>query len=130
MAIEAIGGAVVLADGTPVPLSKAIRAGDFVMLSGQLAFGPDGKIVDGGIEAQTRQCLDSIKALLVSVGAGLENVARVTVWLSDPEDFGNFNRVYAEYFSSVPPARSTVCSALMLPDAKVEIEATVFYPKP
>lgn len=129
MTIEAIGGPVVLADGTPVPLSKAIRAGDFIMMSGQLAFGPDGRIVDGGIEAQTRQCLESIKALLAPVGAGLENVVRVAVWLTDPADFGAFNRVYAEFFPDVPPARSTVCSALMLPDAKVEIEATVFHPK-
>ena len=129
MTIETIGGAVCLPNGTAVPLSKAVRAGDFILASGQLAFGTDGKIVEGGIAAQTRQCLESIKALLASVDAGMEDVARAAIWLTDTADFAAFNAVYAEYFPHNPPARSAVCSALMLPDALVEIEVTVFKPQ-
>ncbi|MEZ0467895.1 RidA family protein [Phaeobacter sp. SYSU ZJ3003] len=128
MTIERLGGAVTLADGTPVPLSKAVRAGDFIFLSGQLGFGSDGKIVEGGIAPQTRQCLISIEKLLQDMGAKLTEVVRATVWLTDTHDFARFNAVYAEYFAESPPARSTVCSALMLPDAKVEIEVTIFKP--
>lgn len=129
MTIERLGGVVTLADGTPVPLSKAVRAGDFIFLSGQLAFGPDGKIVAGGIVPQTRQCLISIEKLLQDLGAQMADVVRATVWLTDTRDFAPFNAVYAEFFAESPPARSTVCSALMLPDAKVEIETTIFKPK-
>lgn len=129
MTIETLGGAVTLADGTPVPLSKAVRAGDFIFLSGQLAFGSDGKIVAGGIAPQTRQCLTLIEAFLQNLDAQLSDVVRATVWLTDAGDFSPFNTVYAEFFSEYPPARSTVCSELMLPDARVEIEVTVFKPK-
>ena len=72
MTFETIGGPVCLPNGTAVPLSKAVRAGDFILASGQLAFGTDGKIVEGGITAQTRQCLESIKALLASADAGMK----------------------------------------------------------
>lgn len=129
MTFETIGGPVCLPNGTAVPLSKAVRAGDFILTSGQLAFGADGKIVEGGIAAQTRQCLESIKALLASVDAGMEDVARAAIWLTDTAHFAAFNAVYAEYFPHNPPARSAVCSALMLPDALVEIEVTVFKPQ-
>lgn len=129
MTIETLGGVVTLADGTPVPLSKAVRAGDFIFLSGQLAFGSDGKIVAGGIAPQTRQCLTLIEAFLQNLDAQLTDVVRATVWLTDTGDFAPFNTVYAEFFSEHPPARSTVCSELVLPDARVEIEVTVFKPK-
>ena len=129
MTIETLGGAVTLADGTPVPLSKAVRAGDFIFLSGQLAFGSDGRIVQGGIAQQTRQCLTAIEGFLQDLGAQLTDVVRATVWLTDTSDFTKFNAVYAEFFPESPPSRSTVCSGLMLPDAKVEIEVTVFKPK-
>lgn len=129
MSIEVIGGPVTLPNGTPVPLSKAVRAGDFILMSGQLGFGADGKIVAGGIEAQTRQCLDNIRDSLALAGADLKDVARVTVWLTEKADFAAFNGIYAEYFSESPPARSTVCSELMLPEARVEIEVSVYKPK-
>lgn len=128
MTMEILGGAVSLADGTKVPLSKAVRAGDFVFLSGQLAFGADGKIVAGGVSEQTRQCLESIKSFLRDIGAEMTDVARATIWLTDTSGFAEFNTVYSEFFPGNPPARSTVCSALMLPDAKVEIEVTVYKP--
>ncbi len=128
MTIEIIGDPVTLPNGTPVPLSKGVRAGDFVFFSGQLAFGPEGGIVAGGIAAQTTQCFKNIEDCLALVSAGLEDIVRVTVWLTDKSDFAEFNAVYAAQFPAAPPARSTVCSELMLPDAKVEIEVTVFKP--
>ncbi|MEZ0468318.1 RidA family protein [Phaeobacter sp. SYSU ZJ3003] len=128
MPIETLGGDVKLPDGTPVPLSKAVRAGDFLILSGQLGFGPDGRIVEGGIEAQTRQCIENAKALLEEVGSDLSQVAKATIWLTDTADFGAFNKVYGSYFPSQPPARSAVCSALMVPGAVVEIEFLAYDP--
>ena len=119
MAIETIGGDVVLPDGTKMPLSKAIRAGDFILVSGQLAFGTDGKIVQGGIAAQTWQCMENIKALLLSAGAGMEDIARTAIWLTDPNEFAQFNKVYSEFFPRTPPVRSAVCSALMLPEVRI-----------
>ena len=128
MPMETIGGDVKMPDGTRVPLSKAVRAGEFLLLSGQLGFGPDGAIIDGGIEAQTRQCIENAKALLEEVGSDLSRVAKATIWLTDTADFGAFNTVYGSYFPSQPPARSAVCSALMVPGAVVEIEFLVYDP--
>jgi len=128
MPIDAIGTPVTLPDGTPVPLSKAVRAGDFVLLSGQLAFGTNGSIVAGGIQAQTRQCLENAKQVLTDAGCSLSDVVKTTIWLTDPGDFTSFNSVYAEYFPTPAPARSAVCSALMVTGACVEIELLVFCP--
>ena len=128
MSLQTLGGIITLADGTPVPLSKAVRAGDFIFLSGQLAFGSDGRIVGGGVGEQTHQCMRLIRTFLEEVGASLLDVVRTTVWLTDTSDFSAFNAAYAEYFGGNPPARSTVCTALVLPDAKVEIEVTVYKP--
>ena len=99
------------------------RAGGFVFVSGQLAFDGNMTIVDGGIEAQTRQCLRNIEAALGTEGLGLADVVKVMVWLSDADDFWPFNSVYAEYFPESPPVRSTVGSTLMAPGAKIEMEA-------
>ena len=79
-----------------------------------------------GIEAQTRCCLDNIQAILTSAGLDLRNVFKATVWLTDISDFAAFNSVYAERFADRPPVRSTVCSALALPGALVEIEVTAY----
>ncbi|SEP24428.1 reactive intermediate/imine deaminase [Salinihabitans flavidus] len=128
MPIERIGGEVKMPDGTRVPLSKAVRAGEFLFLSGQLGFGTDGTIVNGGVEAQTRQCIENAKVLLEKVGSDLSRVAKATIWLTDTADFGAFNKVYGSYFPSHPPARSAVCSALMVPGAVVEIEFLVYHP--
>lgn len=111
-----------------VPLSPAVRAGDFVYCSGQVPVGPDGSVVAGGIEAQTRQVLENVKATLALAGASLDQVVKTTVWLEDARDFGAFNKVYATYFPSAPPARTTVESRLMI-DIKIEIEAVAYAPK-
>ncbi|WP_181706411.1 RidA family protein [Chthonobacter rhizosphaerae] len=111
-----------------VPLSPAVRAGDFVYVSGQVPVGPDGTVVAGGIVPQTRQVLENVKAALALAGARLEDVVKTTVWLEDARDFGAFNTVYATYFPSEPPARTTVESRLMI-DIKIEIEAVAYAPK-
>lgn len=111
-----------------VPLSPAVRAGDFVYVSGQVPVGADGVMVSGGIEAQTKQVLDNVKAALALAGATMDQVVKTTVWLEDARDFGAFNKVYATYFPSEPPARTTVESRLMA-DIKIEVEAVAYSPR-
>ena len=97
----------------PYPFSKAIRAGDFVFLSGQIAWGEDGRVIIGGIEDQTRQTWLNISRTLEEVGCSLEDVVKATIWLQDPRDFAGYNKVYAEFFPSNPPTRSTVSANLI-----------------
>ncbi len=111
-----------------VPLSPAVRAGDFVFVSGQVPVDSAGAIVSGGIEAQTRQVLENIKSALALAGATMADVVKTTVWLEDARDFGGMNKIYAGYFPKDPPARSTAESRLMI-DIKVEIEATAYAPR-
>jgi 2-iminobutanoate/2-iminopropanoate deaminase len=111
-----------------VPLSPAVRAGDFVYVSGQVPVDAQGNIVAGGVKEQTRQVLENVKAALALAGATMEEVVKTTIWLEDARDFGAFNQVYAGYFPKEPPARSTAESRLMIP-IKVEIEAIAFSPK-
>ena len=111
-----------------VPLSPAVRAGDFVFVSGQVPVGPDGKVVPGGIGPETRAVIDNIRAALALAGCGLEDVVKTTVWLRDRDDFAAFNAAYAEAFPTDPPARSTAESRLMI-DIAVEIEAIAYAPR-
>ena len=110
-----------------VPLSPAVRAGDFVFVSGQVPVGADGVVVGGGIVEQTGQVLANVKAALAVAGCGMEDVVKTTVWLADARDFGPFNTVYARHFPKEPPARTTVESRLML-DIKIEVEAVAYKP--
>lgn len=112
---------------SPVPLSPAVRAGDFVFVSGQVPIGPDGIVVSGGIAAETRQVLENLRAALALAGCGMEDVVKTMCWLRDRDDFPAFNSVYADFFATDPPARSTAESRLML-DIAVEIEAIAFKP--
>lgn len=115
-------------DASHVPLSPAVRAGDTVYISGQVPVGPNGQIVDGGIEAQTKQVLENVKAALALAGATMEDVVKTTIWLEDARDFGRMNAVYATYFPKEPPARTTVESRLMI-DIKIEVEAIAYAPQ-
>ncbi len=90
------------------------RAGDFIYVSGQVPFGPDGRLVAGGIEPQARQALDNVKAALAEAGCDLTDVVKCTVWRADPRDFAALNRVYGDFFPHDPPARSTVRANLMI----------------
>ncbi|WP_284162734.1 RidA family protein [Frigidibacter sp. SD6-1] len=110
-----------------VPLSPAVRAGDMVYVSGQVPVRPDGTYVEGGIEPQTRQVLENVKSALALAGVTMDQVVKTTVWIEDARDFSGMNKVYATFFPSEPPARTTVESRLMV-DIKVEIEAVAFAP--
>ena len=114
------------AGGTPRPFAKAVRAGDFVFVSGQVPT-IDGEIVPGGIIAQTKAVMENVIAVLALADCDLSHVVKVGVWLDDPRDFTSFNSVFEQYFLPHPPARSTVQSALMV-DAKVEIDVTAYKP--
>jgi len=108
------------------PYSQAVRIGDFIYTSGQVALDPTtGALVEGGIEAQTTRVLENLKAVLEAAELGLENVVKTTVFLTNMGDFAAMNAIYAQYFSPdgvVPPARSTVEVARLPKDALVEIE--------
>ena len=110
-----------------VPLSPAVRAGDFVYVSGQVPVGGDGIVVKGGITEQTEQVLANVKAALALAGCTMDDVVKTTVWLEDARDFGAFNAVYARHFAQNPPARTTVESRLMI-DIKIEVEAVAYRP--
>jgi 2-iminobutanoate/2-iminopropanoate deaminase len=106
------------------PYSQAIRVGDLVFTAGQLAFNPaTGKLVESGIEEQTRQVLRNIAAVLEAAGSSLDKVVKTTVFLKDMGDFRAMNEVYATFFASEPPARSTVEVANLIPGALLEIDA-------
>lgn len=114
------------AGGQRRPFAKAVRAGGFVYVSGQVP-SLNGEIVHGGIVAQTEQVMANIISVLALAGCGLEHVVKVNVWLDDPRDFSSFNSVFEKYFLENPPARSTVQSLLMV-DAKVEMDVIAFDP--
>ena len=106
------------------PYSQAIKAGNFLFISGQLALNPKtGEIVSGGIEAQTKQSIENIKSILASAGASLRDVVKTTVFLKDMGQFAQMNKVYQEYFGAGAPARSTVEVAKLPRDGLVEIES-------
>ncbi len=115
------------AGGTRRPFAKAVRAGDFVFVSGQVP-AVDGEIVAGGIVEQAERVIANVIAALDAADCGLEHVVKVNVWLDDPRDFTSFNAVFERHFREHPPARSTVQSALMV-DAKVEMDVIAYKPE-
>ena len=127
MTVERIGVDRTGAGGQALPFSPAVRAGDFVYVSGQVAMNEHGEIVPGGIEAQTRRTMENIRAILEMAGCTFDDVAKANCWLDDPRDFWTFNKVYAEYFPNGGPARATVRSELMV-DAKVEVDVIAYKP--
>ncbi|WP_104989753.1 RidA family protein [Deinococcus sp. NW-56] len=104
------------------PYSQATTFGNLVITSGQIPLTPDGTLVEGGIEAQTRQVLDNLVAVLTAAGTDLGRVVKTTVFLADMNEFAAMNAVYAEYFQAPYPARSTVQVARLPRDVRVEIE--------
>jgi 2-iminobutanoate/2-iminopropanoate deaminase len=105
-----------------VPISPAVKVGAMVYTSGMLGVDASGRLVEGGIEAQTRQTLENLKAALEAAGSSLDRVVKATVFLADRASFGAMNGVYRTYFPADPPARSTVECRLMMDGALVEIE--------
>lgn len=121
--IEAIGKSPVLASGVTVPLSPAIKAGNLIFVSGQLGLDDNGNVVSEDPAEQTRQTLNRIRAVLQQAGADLDHIVKASIWVTDKADFAAVNRVWAEVFSNRPPARSTVVSELLIPGAKIEVDA-------
>jgi 2-iminobutanoate/2-iminopropanoate deaminase len=106
------------------PYSQAIRTDALVFASGQAGLDPDsGNLVQGGIEAETRQTLTNIKNVLEAADSGMDFVVKTTVFLIDMNEFPKMNAIYAEFFTKEPPARSTVAVAALPKGARVEIEA-------
>lgn len=127
MPLQYLGVPPAASDHQPRPFSPAVRAGDFIYVSGQVPANAQGEIIVGGIEAQTRQVMDNIRAALALGGAGFDDVCKCTVWLQDARDFGAFNRIYMSYFPGGKPARSTTEARLMV-DARVEIDVVAYKP--
>ena len=112
------------------PYSPAVRAGDFIFVSGQVAVDPaTQQLVTGDISVETRQVLNNIKALLEGCGASLADVVKCGVFLAKAEDFAAMNAVYAEFFGDAKPARATVVTGFAVPGIHVEIEAIAYQPK-
>jgi len=107
-----------------VPLSQAIKVGDWVFASGQLGLdAKTGKLAEGGIAAETRQVCENLRAILEAAGSSLEKVVKVTIYLVDLRDLMDMNSVFSEYFPKDPPARTTFQCVALVGGARVEIEA-------
>ncbi len=105
------------------PYSQAVDIGDLIFTSGQIALNPEGKLVEGDVEVQTRQVLTNLSEVLKEAGSSLANVVKTTIFLSNMDDFAKVNKIYAEFFSSHKPARSTVAVKTLPLNVAIEIEA-------
>lgn len=109
------------------PYSQAIRAGQFLFVSGQVPIDPaTGELTQGDIADQTRRALENVGEILKAGGASFHNVVRTTVYLADLSDFAAMNEVYATVFTAPQPARSTIQAARLPRDARVEIDVIAF----
>ena len=111
------------------PYSHAIKTGSLVFTSGQIPIGDDGNVVRGDIAAQTEQALKNLGSVLEACGLGAADVIKTTVYMTDLALFGKMNEVYARFFGSEPPARSTVGVAGLPKGVLVEIEAVASIPE-
>lgn len=113
----------VLAPAAIGPYSQAIQAGNLLFLSGQIPLDPaTGEIVAGGIEAQTRQVMANLKAVLEAANLGFDSLVKTTIYLVDLGDFAAVNGIYGEFYGTTPPARATVQVAALPKGALIEIE--------
>ena len=105
------------------PYEQAIKVDGFVFTAGQIPLDPkSGKIVEGGIAAQTRQVLENLKGVLIASGSSMDRVVKATVFLKNMADFAAMNEVYAQYLGKSKPARSTVAVAELPRGALIEID--------
>ena len=123
---EIIGGPLVI-NGRRLSLSRAVRAGDLVFLTGQVPMHDGAPMTTGSIEEQTRAAIEQIGKTLAEAGCTYSDVVKSMVWLKRREDFPGFNVVYGEYFPEGPPARSALVSDFLV-DVKVEIECIAYKP--
>ena len=112
------------------PYSPAVRAGDFIFVAGQGPIDPaTNQMSFGDIRHETRQVLNNIQKILEGCGATMQDVVKCSVFLSDGRDFAAMNEVYAEFFGSAKPVRTTVEAKFATPQMKVEIDAIAYRPK-
>ena len=123
---QIIGGPLEIG-GRVLSLSKAIRAGDFVFLTGQIPMRDGVPMTDGTVKDQTRAILDDITNTLAEAGCSRDDVVKSMVWLRERADFPGFNEIYGEYFPVKPPTRSAIVSDLLV-DARVEVEVMAYRP--
>ena len=120
---------VIVTEGAPkpfggAPYNQAIRAAGLVFCAGQVGLDPAaGTLVDGGVEAQARRAMDNLSAVLDAAGSSIDRIVKTTIFVADLGDFAAVNAVYGSYFTSDPPARSTVQVAGLPAGALVEVEA-------
>ena len=109
------------------PYSQGIKAGSFVFVAGEKGIDPaTGRIVEGGIQAETRRTLENIKGILAAAGATMDDVVATSVYMVNLEDFAAMNEVYAAYFERNPPGRTTVGVTSLPAGAAIEITATAY----
>lgn len=123
---KVIGGPLIIG-GRTLSLSKAIRAGDFIFLTGQIPMINGEPMTTGTIEDQTRVILEDIKATLEEAECKMDDIVKSMIWLRERADFPGFNKIYGNYFPKEPPARSAVVSELLV-DVRVEIEVIAYKP--
>lgn len=110
------------------PYSQAVHGGNLLFTAGQIGLDPASGVLRQGLEAQARQVMANLEAILKAAGAGMEDIVKTTIYLSDMGDFTAVNRIYGAAFSQDPPARSTVAVAALPLGALVEIEAVALLP--
>ncbi len=112
------------------PYSPAVRAGDFIFVSGQVPVDPaTQQVISADIATETRRVLDNIKMILEGCGATMADVVRCGVYLGSGDDFAAMNAVYAEFFGDAKPARSTVVTGFAMKGLRVEIDAVAYLPR-
>jgi 2-iminobutanoate/2-iminopropanoate deaminase len=111
-----------------LPFHPAVRAGDYIFVSGQVAKDEHGNMISGTIEAETAGTIDSIRRILAEEGATLSDVVRVTTYLEDARDFGRYNKIFAEHFKDAVLARTTVEARAVI-NTKIEMDAIAYKPK-
>jgi 2-iminobutanoate/2-iminopropanoate deaminase len=111
-----------------LPFHPAVRAGDFIFVSGQVAKDASGNMIYGTIEEETAGTIESIKRVLAEDGATLADVVRVTTYLADSRDFGRYNKIFAEHFKDAVLARTTVEARAVI-NTKIEMDAVAYRPK-
>lgn len=121
---KVIGDPLVI-NGRTLSLSRAVRAGDMVYLTGQIPMQDGAPMTTGSIEEQTRSCMVNIRETLQMAGLDLHDVVKTTVWLKDRADFPGFDATYGEYFQTAPPARTGLVANFLV-DIKVEIECVAY----
>ena len=110
-----------------LPFHPAVRAGDFIFVSGQVAKDEHGNMISGTIEVETAGTIDSIRRILAEEGATLSDVVRVTTYLEDARDFGRYNRVFAEQFKDAVLARTTVEARAVI-STRIEMDCIAYRP--